>query len=410
MVHRFTPDPRAARQRAPRTNRYGQSIAQLFRTALLPLIVASSSSLATPAHAADADPAPVTSGAPLYFLNDVDYGSDSEFNPAQATINLSYDILRSASYQDSPFKMAYATGFGNVAKNLAHPFDAIEKSGGAAEFIGREVFPIKGIRPDYGQWVPNYTLHVLGEGMVYRKLWSWYASKGVPVPWLFGLLNTAAAQFVNEAAENSTFRGPNTDPVADFWIFNPIGYTLFSIDPVARFLSTTVRINFWPGQATLDVVHLKLLNTGGNYSFKIPLPYTKLKFFYYTGTDGLGGVSIPTKSGDSFSFAAGTHLYTMRAKYTDQGGRIIVPDDLAFSVAAFWDRNESLMSSLQLIGPKHPAVLLNVYPGLLHVASFRFGLYAAGGYYDGAALGLSVSWLPVGPGFAGWTRTSQEFL
>lgn len=376
---------------------------------MLAALVASLSAAPT-ARAADAEPARATNGAPLYFLNDVDYGSDSEFNPVQVAINLSYDILRSASYQDNPFKMAYATGFGNVAKNLAHPFDAIEKSGGAAEFIGREVFPIKGIRPDYGQWVPNYTLHVLGEGMVYRKLWSWYAARDVPVPWLFGLLNTAAAQFVNEAAENSSFRGPNTDPVADFWIFNPIGYTLFSIDPVARFLSTTVRINFWPGQATLDVVHLKLLNTGGNYSFKIPLPYTKLKFFYYTGTDGLGGVSIPTKSGDSFSFAAGTHLYTMRAKYTDQGGRIIVPDDLAFSVAAFWDRNESLMSSLQLIGPKHPGVLLNVYPGLLHVAGFRFGLYAAGGYYDGAALGLSVSWLPVGPGFAGWTRTSQEFL
>src|SRR5437762_3961303 len=95
---------------------------------------------ATTARAADAGEAPAAGRAPLYFLNDVDYGSDSEFNPVQATIHLSYDILRNASYQDSPFKMAYATGFSNVAKNLAHPFDAIEKSGGAREFIAHEVF------------------------------------------------------------------------------------------------------------------------------------------------------------------------------------------------------------------------------------------------------------------------------
>src|SRR4051812_27984126 len=68
-------------------------------------------------------------GTPLYFLNDVDYGSDSEFNPVQTSIHLSYDILRNASYQDNPFKMAYGAGFENVAKNLIHPFDAIEKSG-----------------------------------------------------------------------------------------------------------------------------------------------------------------------------------------------------------------------------------------------------------------------------------------
>jgi hypothetical protein len=366
---------------------------------------------ATSAAAADSDLVPAsTNGTPLYFHNDVDYGSDSEFNPVQTTLHLSYDILRNASYQDNPFKIAYATGFENVLENLASPLDAIAKSGGTAEFIGREVFPIKGLNPAHGQWVPNYTLHALGEGMVYRKLWSWYASRDVPVPWLFGLLNTAAAQFVNEAVENGDFRGPNTDPVADFWIFNPIGYALFSIDPLARFFSSTVRLNFWPGQATFDVLHAKLLNTGGNYSFKFPLPQTDLKLFYYTGTNGLFGLTIPTKRGDAVSVAAGTSLYAVRPVYTEQGGRIVVPADLEYSLGAFWDRNESLLGSFQLIGPKHVTGLLNIYPGLLHVAGFRFGVYSSAGYYDGFAMGLSVSWSPVGPGFAVATRTSQEWL
>ncbi|HEY6077804.1 MAG TPA: hypothetical protein VIW29_03330 [Polyangiaceae bacterium] len=365
---------------------------------------------ASSAFAAEAAEAPAKPTAPLYFHNDVDYGSDSEFNPLQATIHLSYDILRNASYQDSPFKLAYGAGFENVAKNLVSPFDAIAKSGGTAEFIGREVFPIKGINTAHGQWVPNYTLHVLGEGMVYRKLWSWYASRQVPVPWLFGLLNTAAAQFVNEVAENGDFHGANTDPVADFWIFNPIGYALFSIDPVARFFSTTVRLNFWPQQATLDVLHGKLLNTGGNYSFKFPLPKTEWKAFYYTGTNGLFGATIPLKHGNAVSVAFGTSLYAIRPIYTEQGGRIVVPDDLEYAIGAFWDRDESLMASFQLVGPQHITALANLYPGLLRVAGFSFGLYSSAGYYDGFGMGLSMSWLPLGPGFAVGTRTSQEWL
>ena len=63
---------------------------------------------------------------------------------------------------------------------------------------------------------------------------------------------------------------------------------------------------------------------------------------------------------------------------------------------------------MQLIGPKHPTVQLNIYPGLLSVAGVRFGLYASGGYYDGAALGLSASWLPLGPGVAESARRRGE--
>jgi hypothetical protein len=68
------------------------------------------------------------------------------------------------------------------------------------------------------------------------------------------------------------------------------------------------------------------------------------------------------------------------------------------------------MTSFQLIGPKHPTALANVYPGVLHTGDFRFGLYGCAGYYDGFAIGLSISWLPLGPGFSAGERTSQELL
>jgi len=67
------------------------------------------------------------------------------------------------------------------------------------------------------------------------------------------------------------------------------------------------------------------------------------------------------------------------------------------------------MGSLQLVGIRHPAAIANIYPGLLSAGDFHFGLYACVGYYDGFATGLSISWLPLGPGFSAGAQTSQEW-
>ena len=367
-----------------------------------------------PVARAEAPGTPAPAGAPaprkLYFYSELDYGSESQFSPVQASIHVAFDILRSASYQDSPFEIAYGTAFSNVADNLIHPFDAIEKNGGAGEFVAHEVFPYKGLSKDYGQWVPNYTLHALGEGMLYRKLSSWYEAHGVPAPQLFGLLNLAAAQFVNEAVENGDFTGPNTDPVADFWIFNTLGYVLFSIDPVAEFFSSTVKLSFWPDQAVLDLTSGDLANVGANYSFKIALPLTDWRLFYYTGADGLFGLSIPTTKTDSLSMALGTRMFTMQGQYTEEGGRTMIPDDLQLETGVFWDRNESLLASAIVAGPAHPRVAVNVYPGLLKFRGFNFGVYAGAGYYDGVSMGMTFAWSPLGLGFVHGERTSQEWL
>jgi hypothetical protein len=368
---------------------------------------------APPALAEDGAPAAAASATParkLYFYREVDYGSDSQFHPVQASIHVAFDILRSASYQDSPFEIAYGTAASNVVENLLHPFEAIEKNGGASEFIAHEVFPFKGFSPEYGQWLPNTTLHALGEGMLYRKLSSWYEAHGVPAPQLFGLLNVAAAQFINEVVENGDFTGANTDPVADFYIFNPLGYVLFSFDAVAEFFSTTVKLSYWPDQAVLDLPRGALIGVGSNYSFKVALPLTDWRFFFYTGADGLFGLSIPTSKTESLSLGLGTRMFTMKAEYSEAGGRTMIPDDLQLETGAFWDRDESLLASVIVAGPAHPRVAVNVYPGLLKFRGFEFGAYAAAGYYDGLSMGMTFAWSPLGLGFSAGQRTSQEWL
>jgi hypothetical protein len=346
----------------------------------------------------------------LYFYSSLDYGSESQFHPLQTSIHVAFDILRSASYHDGPFEIAYETAFANVARNLTDPFGAIDKAGGVGEFIAHEVFPFKGLSQDYGQWVPNYSLHALGEGMLYRKLSSWYEARGVPAPRFFGLMNLALAQFMNEVAENGDFSGPGTDAIADFYIFNPIGYVLFSFDPVAEFFSTTVKLSYWPDQAVLDLTAGHLLNVGSNYSFKVALPKTNVRLFYYTGANGLLGLSIPTSSSESVSFALGTRMFTMKGQYTEAGARTMIPEDLQAETGFFWDRNESLLASLIVAGPTHPRVAVNVYPGLLKFQGLTFGLYGAAGYYDGVAMGLTLGRTPLGLGFAAHERTSQEWL
>lgn len=372
------------------------------------------SALASPAPA---DPAPASAPSKepppkkkLYFHSELDYGSDSQFHPIQASIHVSFDILRSASYQSNPFEIDYETAFSNVAHNIAHPFDAIDGTGGADEFIAHEVFPYKGLSGEYGQWIPNYSLHMIGEGMLYRKLSSWYEAHNVPAPRLVGLLNLAAAQFMNEVSENGSFTGPNSDPVADFFIFNPLGYILFSFDPVAEFFSTTVKTSYWPDQAAIDITSGRLLNVGSNYSFKIQLPLTDWRLFYYTGSSGLLGLSVPISRTENISLGGGTRMFTMNPRYTDAGGRTMIPDDLQPELGVFWDRNDSLLASVILSGPEHPRIAVNVYPGLLQFQGFTAGFFAAAGHYDGLSAGVTFSWTPLGLGFGMNERTSQQWL
>ncbi len=61
------------------------------------------------------------------------------------------------------------------------------------------------------------------------------------------------------------------------------------------------------------------MNAGSNYSFKVALPLTDWRFFFYTGADGLFGLSIPTSAAESLSFGAGTRMFTIEGEV--HGGR-----------------------------------------------------------------------------------------
>ena len=149
--------------------------------------------------------------------------------------------------------------------------------------------------------MPNYTLHLLGQGMVSRKMTEWYHREGYEYPrlWAIGTMLTGA--FLNETVENNSYRGGNTDPIADFYFFNPVGILMYSFDPVARFFSETVQVEFWPGQPALILNEMAIYNAAENYSVRIDPKLVKgVRFFMYGGTEGLFGLTFDHSSGDSF--------------------------------------------------------------------------------------------------------------
>lgn len=360
---------------------WGRSLACLALLAGLVLAV-------RPAHAAD-DP---------LFWRQVDYGSDAQFSPLTAYVNGSFDILRNLSYQHDLRRIDYVAGAQNVWFNSAHPIDALGKIG-IGNFTAHEVIPFRGLETQYGQFVPNWFMHALGEGMLYRKLEDWYAFQGVPHARVAALATTVAMQWTNEIVENGSYRGTGADSIADILLFNVAGYLLFSVDDVARVFRHRARLLYWPGQAVIAAPGLRLVNQGENFAFQVDVGLKDLRLFGYFGVQGLFGATLPvSRSGDHVSVGVGYRLLELRA-HDVEGVRTMLPGERGgWEGGLFWDRDGSLLLSAIAGAPPVPSLHVNVYPGVLSVGGATFGMFAKASQLEGISGGLLVGRVPVGLG------------
>ena len=334
-----------------------------------------------------------------FYWHPTSIGSDSQFNPLTALLNGSFDILRNPAYQDTLTGVDYQGGAVNVFRNVTHPFDALGHIGWG-HFAAHEVFPFRGLDTQYGQFVPNWFMHGLGEGMLYRKLEDWYAYKGVKHPRVLAILTTTALQYVNEITENGSFRGPNQDPIADMLIWNPLGLVLFSFEPIARFFKGPVKLNYWPGQAVI-ANGLRIYNQSENYAFKVTLGLPiDLRFFMYYGKEGLFGLTGPLNKHDNLSVSLGPALKGMTQTMVGDGtARMFIPGtQLIWETGIFWDRDESLVASLIAGLTEQQSVHLNVYPGLWEWNGWALGGYARWALGEGTSAGVTLRGSAMGLG------------
>jgi hypothetical protein len=359
---------------------------------------------------------PAADHSPHHFLRNVDYGSQASFGPLQVLFNSGFDILRSGSYQNSLLQVDFATGFVNVWDNLLHPIANVEATQPWSDFVAHEIFPYKAFDSDHGHFVPNYFLHTLGEGVLFRQLTEWYQHRDFAFPRTSALVTLSMVQLLNEVVENGSHRGPNVDPIADILIFNPLGWLLFAFDGPAEFFSSHLQVTYWPGQATLGLNNMGLYNAGENFAFHIPFGKSPYGLFAYMGTEGVAGLSRNINTEDRIQIAGGYRVVWLEDESDEDpnnDARIIRPIKPGNWLAGvFWDRNDSLMLSV-LAGLKaEPTLRLNLYPGAIGLDpwGFKLGAFLWTSPSEGVITGLSVGNSPLGLGFQVGNDPSFEKL
>lgn len=339
-----------------------------------------------------------------FYYQGLPYGSQAAFSPLAAVLHSGFYNFQIDNRGDDPFLLDYDLGLANVLENLANPISAISEYGWG-RFLTTEILPNPS--KESAQWVPNYLGHVLGEGMVYRTTYEWYRIHGYRNAKVLAILNVGLGAMLNEVVENGRYEGANVDPIADFYIFNPIGIALFSSDKVARFMSTRLGLAYWQSQAAFDPVGRTLQGTGYRTVFRVHPGNGRWGVFATYGTLGLLGVSYRINRDDRLAIAVGIAARDLvEVDSTGTSSRTLTATT-GGAGGVFVDRNGSLLASLTVAPEKQERVSLNIYPGVIGRGRFKPGFTLSWHQLDGLRASVHFGAWPVG--LAGHTgrRTPQ---
>jgi len=343
---------------------------------------------------------PITSFSktnPPLFYHNLNYGSEAMYNPLSVILNQGYSIFQVGNRDKKVFGVHYRAGWNNVWDNVSDPVRQI-RIFGWKRFLTSEVFPTS-LKPKSAQYVPNYQDHLIGGGMIYRAMAEWYDAHGLRHARLWSFGTSYAYHFLNEVVENDNYRGNNVDPVADLWIFDPLGMILFSSDRVARFFGETLHLRDWSTFPAYNPWTKTIENNSDNYSIKWLLPgQRRWGIFYNFGLNGLLGLSCSREDGTCWSAGFGAMAKDLKKVESDGPGRSMTVD-LIWNAGIYYDRNGSLMASFLVSGSRAYKAKINVFPGLVRVAGISPALFAAVGQRNEVILGFAVSRFPLGLAF-----------
>lgn len=327
-----------------------------------------------------------------FYHPEIDYGSESIFNPVTLFTNGACDILRNGSYSKDIFKQPYQNGIKNVWMNISNPISNIKKYG-LQKFLHREIFNIT-TNSNESQFLPNIGLHILGNGMQYQKLAEWYTYHQYSNPKLRSLLITTTYQFCNEIYENGEFIGCNVDPISDMLIFNPLGILLFNSEFGEKFFTQTVPIFDWSLQPYYNPHNRHIENAGQQYATKVRFGKSEYSAFLYWGLTTTCGISRSLNDSASISCSLGAVVQKLQEiHYRD--ARYMAPN-LDYVFAIFYDRYNSLLGSFTLTGPKYITNKIEIFPGFLGIADFKPGMFICIGESEYFQFGIAFPSVPVG--------------
>jgi len=335
----------------------------------------------------------VPADEPRYFYKGLGYGSDASFHPVSEVINGAFGILQISSNWVPLDEIDWSQGFDVTWRSISHPGRTIDAYG-RQDFLMDEMLPA---RLDWNnlQWVPNYTLHMIGGGARNRAFAEWYGAHGfaAPAAWAFG--TTMAHAFAVEAVEHHAETVPTVDPVADMLFFDPVGALLFMNDGVSNFFANTLHLSIWSGQPMYNPSINTFENAGENYGLHYFFhDNDRVGIFAYMGMSHLFGVTV--RSAGPFDWSVGVGGAVDELNSNDRGnGTSSLYARLKLDGGVFLHRNGSLLASVQASQAWTQAFRLTVYPGVFSPYGLATGFYT-GVRGDDVIVGLSLANLPVG--------------
>ena len=347
-----------------------------------------------------------------YFYFNQPYGSESQFGPLNVWVNVGLVVPGRLGTQPQLDEINYAKGWQQLKSSLKNQRDVLDESGGTNESLKKEFIPFA--HPS-GAWLPNYFLHLLGEGMLSRKLEEYYLSQEGNSPLqakIKAIITLTAAQATNEVVEYELPWEQRLDPLADFY-FNLAGIIAFSFDEVAQLFSNDyLDYYYWPGQPIIDLQDGALFNQGEQYYFRSKLGFdTQTSLAIISGMPATGlGISYPVTMDDQLSVLFATDVAVSHPHETVDSlerGTDFTASEIAKlynqSLNIYWDKKGSLMGSVALSYHPFYQVSMNLYPQTypgLSVAGISLADLGIGGYLiasQGGAnsIGLTLSLSPV---------------
>lgn len=321
------------------------------------------------------------------FLRDADRGSAAVYNPLVQVTNEGFDILQWVNHERRLGHIPFERDASTVLDNLGHPFRAI-RDFGTRDFVTHELLPL-GLDDESGQWIPNYTLHLIGGGIAHSALTEWFTKQGVEHPWAWSTGVFMGQSLLNEMMENNGRGGMNVDAIADVFVFNPAAVALFSSERVRKFFATSLNASIWGLQPTFTPRDGSVRNTGQYYALKWRLPRTRnLYLFQQFGLGSLTGLSAAAGRGYHVTLAVGYRTY--RDAFVDEV-RGLKTVDSAPVLGFFLDEGHSLLASVLVSDIPDELLYVNLYPGLIP-GRFAPGLWVVVADDGTPTVGIVTRW------------------
>jgi len=329
-----------------------------------------------------------------YFFRPYDYGSEAIYNPISVLINGGCDTYQQLDRPSTFEAIPWKNGATSVWRSVTSPLPVISDFGWN-RFLSQEVFPTSFNR-DRAQWIPNYSLHLIGGGMESRKLSEWYDYHEYPIPYVLGAVTAMAYEFFNEMVENGQNIYPNEDCIPDFLIFQPLGVLLFSSDKVCEFFSSELNLNDWSQPSAISFAPLAFRNPGQNFVMKYAITQSKsTSLFFHFGNFVLFGLSFKKDAEDAISIGAGLASTGVRSLPVQNG----VPSNTVESgpmAGIYYDRNNSLLMSIVYSESRNCRLRLNAYPGVISSSYLSPGFFITLADHGNLIAGVTMKILPIG--------------